>query len=75
VDYPKEIARLKKTLKLTSNQLEQLEKKMSTAGYEEKVPEDLKNQNTEKLEALQKKKADSVEAVANFERLAALESS
>lgn len=74
VDYKKEIARLTKTLKATNTQLEQLQKKISMDGYEENVPDDLKQQNQEKFDALLKKKTDTEEAVVNFERLAALES-
>ena len=74
VDYAKEIARLNKTLKSTLSQLDQLQKKMAMDGYEEKAPEEQKKQNLEKLESLEKKKTDAEEAIANFEKLAALES-
>ena len=74
VDYNKEIARINKTLKTTVNQLTQLRNKMAMDGYEENVPEQLKKDNLEKLEGLEKKEADAKEAIANFEKLAALES-
>eukprot|EP00977_Amphora_coffeiformis_P008564 scaffold1936_cov154-Amphora_coffeaeformis.AAC.14 len=74
VDYAKEIARLNKTLKTTLSQLDQLKNKMAMDGYDEKAPEEQKKQNLEKLESLEKKKTDAEEAVANFEKLAALES-
>mmetsp|Transcript_8791 Transcript_8791/g.16849 ORF Transcript_8791/g.16849 Transcript_8791/m.16849 type:complete len:1062 (-) Transcript_8791:43-3228(-) len=74
VDYAKEIARLNKTLKTTLSQLDQLKNKMAMDGYDEKAPEEQKKQNLEKLESMEKKKTDAEEAVANFEKLAALES-
>lgn len=74
VDYKVEITRLQKTLKSTLNPLEQLKKKMEADGYEDKVPDDLKKANAEKLEALIKKKEEVEIAIGNFERLASLES-
>ena len=53
--------------------MQQLEKKMAAAGYEEKVPQKLKEQNIEKLEGLKKKLVDIDAAIANFERLLTLE--
>lgn len=73
VDFKVEINRLQKNLKSTLPQIKQLEHKMAADGYEEKVPEDLKKSNVEKLEALQKKKSDLEEAIANFEKLDLLE--
>jgi valyl-tRNA synthetase len=73
VDFKVELARLEKGLKTTVPQIEMLQKKMAVDGYEEKVPDDLKAQNIERLESLERKKADLEEAIANFERLAALE--
>jgi hypothetical protein len=55
------------------SQLTALQIKMAVTGYEDKVPEDLKQANREKLESLVKIKGDLDEALANFERLAALE--
>lgn len=75
VDYKVEIARLQKGLATTLPQIESLEMKMTTDGYDENVPEDLKVQNVERIEALRKKKSDLEEAIANMERLAILESS
>jgi valyl-tRNA synthetase len=73
VDYAVEIGRLNKSLTTTSPQIETLEKKMVTEGYEDKVPEDLKKSNIEKLESLQKKKVEIEEAIANLERLALID--
>mmetsp|Transcript_13868 Transcript_13868/g.18104 ORF Transcript_13868/g.18104 Transcript_13868/m.18104 type:complete len:985 (-) Transcript_13868:35-2989(-) len=74
VDYKVEITRLKKTLKSTINPLEQLQNKMSADGYDEKVPEDLKKTNTEKLDALLKKKEEIEKGIKDFEKLDTLES-
>merc|ERR1719198_1128329 len=54
VNFDMEIARLKKEHKKAEGPMQQLEKKMAAAGYEEKVPEKLKEQNIEKLEGLKK---------------------
>jgi len=75
IDFDVEIKRLKKNLSSTVPQIQSLEKKMSAESYQEKVPDHLKAQNTEKLESLQKKKDDLEEAIANFEKLALLEKS
>ena len=73
VDFKVEINRLNKNLKQAKNPMEQLENKMIAVGYEEKVPDDLKKQNVEKLEGLKKKITDIEEAIVNFERLLSLE--
>lgn len=75
VDYAAEIKKLNKTLQNTMTPLQNLEKKINAAGYEENVKEELKAANLEKLEGLKKKVADVEEAIANFERLALLEQS
>lgn len=73
VDYSAEVKKLNKTLESTLTPLQNLEKKMSAAGYEDNVKEELKLANIEKLEGLKKKVADIEEAIANFEKLALLE--
>jgi valyl-tRNA synthetase len=73
VDYTQEIDRLTKSLKKTSNPMETLKRKMAADGYEEKVPEDLKRQNAEKLAAYEKEVSEIEETIANFERLLSLE--
>lgn len=70
VDYQQEIKRLKKTLSSTLPQITSLETKMAAPDYAAKVPAELQATNQEKWDALQKKKTDLEEAVANFERLA-----
>jgi len=73
VDFKTEIGRLNKNLKNAKGPMEQLENKMATTGYQEKVPADLKIANDEKLNGLRKKCADIEEAIANFDRLLTLE--
>jgi valyl-tRNA synthetase len=73
VDYNVEIARLQKDMKPTVHQIETLQSKMAAEGYEDKVPEDLKQANKDKLESFLKKKAEIEDAIANFERLQLLD--
>mmetsp|Transcript_24951 Transcript_24951/g.28859 ORF Transcript_24951/g.28859 Transcript_24951/m.28859 type:complete len:1084 (+) Transcript_24951:124-3375(+) len=73
VDYNAEIKKLEKNLKKTLPSLQNLEKKMSAAGYEENVNDTLKAQNNEKFSGLQKKVADINDAIENFKKLAVLE--
>ncbi len=73
VDFEAEIKKLEKNLGKTVPALENLEKKMKSAGYEEKVKDELKKENLEKMEGLQKKVADIKGAIANFQKLALLE--
>merc|ERR1712166_970385 len=73
VDFKTEIGRLNKNLKKTKGPMDQLENKMTTDGYQENVPDDLKIANGEKLVGLKKKCADIEEAIVNFERLLTLE--
>jgi len=73
VDFKTEIGRLNKNLKKTKGPMDQLENKMTTDGYQENVPDDLKIANGEKLVGLKKKCADIEEAISNFERLLTLE--
>ena len=73
VDFKTEIGRLNKNLGKAKGPMEQLEKKMATAGYQENVPDHLKKANDEKLSGLKKKCADIEEAIASFEKLLSLE--
>ena len=73
VDFKVEIKRLQKDLNGAKKPLESLQRKMAADGYEEKVPEDLKKANLEKLESSKKFVAELEEAIANFERLLSLE--
>jgi valyl-tRNA synthetase len=73
VDFKTEIGRLNKNLKKAKGPLEQLEMKLAADGYNENVPDDLKQANEEKLEGLKKQVSDIEEAIANFEKLLSLE--
>jgi len=73
VDYKQEIQRMTKSLKKTLNPMDTLKRKMTADGYEEKVPEDLKKQNAEKLAAYAKEVNEIQDTIANFERLMSLE--
>lgn len=73
VDFEAEIKKLEKNLGKTLPSLENLEKKTNAPGYEEKVKDQLKKENIEKIEGLQKKVADIKGAIANFQKLALLE--
>ena len=73
VDFKVEIKRLQKDLNGAKKPLENLERKMAADGYEQKVPDNLKKANIEKLESQKKVVADIEEAIANFERLLSLE--
>jgi len=72
VDFKVEIARQQKGLGKTKALIDSLTKRMSTPGYDERVPQALKEQNIEKLEALTKKKEEQEKLIENFERLASL---
>lgn len=73
VDYKVEIKRLQKNLKSTIPTMQTLVNKMAVDGYEVNAPDALKLANTERLEALQKKKTELEEAIANFEKLELLD--
>lgn len=69
VDYKVEIERLQKSMKSTLPLIQTIEQKMAAQGYDEKVPDDLKEANNKKLESLMGKKVDLEEAIANLEKL------
>jgi len=73
VDFAAEIKKLEKNLGKTMPALDNLEKKMKAPGYEEKVSDDLKKTNLEKMEGLQKKAAEIKAAMESFEKLALLD--
>jgi len=75
VDFKAEIAKLTKALNKTLPVLTILEKKMNAPGYAEKVSAALKTANEEKLAGLRKKADDMNDAIANFKKLAEMESS
>ena len=68
-----EISSLNKEMEKAKGPLEQLEKKMASAGCMDKVPQKLKKENLEKQEGLKKKVADVDVVIVNFEKLLSLE--
>eukprot|EP00978_Attheya_sp_CCMP212_P004890 scaffold10708_cov50-Attheya_sp.AAC.9 len=72
VDFGVEITKLEKSLKKTMPSLTQLEKKMAAPGYE-KVNDDIKALNADKLDGLKKKVADIEAAIENYTNLSKLE--
>jgi valyl-tRNA synthetase len=75
IDFDVEIKRLQKSLKSNSPLIATLSNKIAADGYAENVPDDLQKSNSEKLESLQKTKTELEEAIANLEKLQALEKS
>jgi valyl-tRNA synthetase len=75
VDYKVEIARLEKSMKATIPAITTLEQKMAAEGYEEKVPQELKEANAKKLESLLGKKTELEETIANLEKLQLIDTS
>ncbi|GKY99922.1 hypothetical protein MPSEU_000945800 [Mayamaea pseudoterrestris] len=73
VDFKVEINRLQKNLKSTLPLLTQLETKVAAPEYAAKVPEDVQNDEAERLESLRKKKTEIAEAIANFEKLSIMD--
>lgn len=53
IDTTKEVEKLKKKSDLLTQTVEKLQKAMSVADYEKKVPEDVRNTNQEKLKQSQ----------------------
>jgi len=72
VDYDAEIKKLEKSLSKTLALQTNLEKKINAPGYE-KASEDLKKNNSDKLDGLKKKSAEMDSAINFFKRLAAFE--
>jgi len=70
VDFQAELAKLEKVLAKTTPLLQNLEKKVAAKGYAEKVKEEIKAQNVEKIEAFKKKVADLETAIGTFRKLA-----
>jgi valyl-tRNA synthetase len=70
IDFDAEIKKLEKSLGKTMPALTSLETKMAAAGYDENVSDELKQANTEKLEALKVKVSEIEAAIENFKQLA-----
>jgi len=69
VDFDAEIKKLEKNLNKTAPLVKNLEKKMNANGYEANVTDDIKAQNVEKLQSLQKKVTDIENAILKFKKL------
>merc|ERR1740123_240384 len=69
VDFDAEIKKLEKNLNKTVPLVNNLEKKMNANGYEANVSDEIKAQNAEKLQSLQKKVADIESAILKFKKL------
>jgi len=69
VNYELEIQKLEKVLSKTIPQITNLERKINSKGYENNVPEELKNKNKNKLTSLQKKLNDINDAIEKFQKI------
>jgi len=69
VDYESEIKKLEKSLSKTMPFVRTLETKLNANGYAEKVAEDVKKDNSEKLESYRKKAAELEAAIESFKSL------
>lgn len=66
VDFASEIKKLTKKKGKVQEEIDGLLKKMSLANYEEKVPQDVREQNSEKMAAKQKEFADLDQVIDGF---------
>ena len=66
---PAEIAKLTKRVAATEKQAADLEKKMAMEGYEEKVPENVRAENADKMEKLRAEVASTKAAIEDFKGL------
>ncbi len=64
-----EIAKLEKKVVATLKQIAELAQKMAMDGYEDKVPESVRNDNAEKKEKFEAEVAVSESAVEEFKKL------
>lgn len=69
IDYDVEINRLQKSLDKTLPSLQNVERAMAAEGYEDSVPQKIREENQERFQSLSAKKLEIEEAIANFERL------
>jgi valyl-tRNA synthetase len=69
VDPAAEIAKLEKKSAQTAKQIADLQKKMEMPGYAEKVPENVRADNTEKLAKLEAEVATTAAAMEDFKKL------
>eukprot|EP00735_Rhodelphis_limneticus_P009289 TRINITY_DN2669_c0_g1::TRINITY_DN2669_c0_g1_i1::g.26151::m.26151 TRINITY_DN2669_c0_g1::TRINITY_DN2669_c0_g1_i1::g.26151 ORF type:complete len:1014 (+),score=388.96,sp/Q86KU2/SYVC_DICDI/52.99/0.0,tRNA-synt_1/PF00133.17/1.3e-196,Anticodon_1/PF08264.8/1e-38,tRNA-synt_1g/PF09334.6/6.3e-09,tRNA-synt_1g/PF09334.6/0.16,tRNA-synt_1g/PF09334.6/0.6,tRNA-synt_1g/PF09334.6/1.6e+02,Val_tRNA-synt_C/PF10458.4/8.2e-10,tRNA-synt_1_2/PF13603.1/1.1,tRNA-synt_1_2/PF13603.1/1.7e-06,tRNA-synt_1_2/PF13603.1/4.9e+03,tR len=69
VDFSKEVQKLEKQKANLEKQVEGLQKKMTMAGYEEKVPEKVRQSNNEKMASLQQELATVVDTIVKYSAL------
>ena len=69
IDIEKEIARLTKDLDRLNPVVESLKKKMEAPGYEEKVPEAVRKQSSEKLQATKQEISTVEKAIEDFKSM------
>lgn len=67
VDLPKEVEKQQKKLDATKKSIASYEQKMAAPNYEERVPEDVRKTNSEKLEALQKERSEMETAITTLQ--------
>lgn len=71
VDFEKEIVKLKGEVTKSQKQIDNLKNAMAKEGYEDKVPENVQQQNTEKLNKLCLEMEKLKVAIQNFEKCGA----
>jgi valyl-tRNA synthetase len=69
VDVPKEIVRLEEKLQKLQEQIGKLVEKMSIDGYEEKVPIEVQDSNSERKQEMETEKENVERALAGFKSL------
>lgn len=69
VDINTEVERLKKEITKLEPMLETYKRKITAKGYEEKVPEDVRKLNLEKLEGYEKEMSTMLATLAQFESM------
>uniref|UniRef100_A0A0A9VZG4 valine--tRNA ligase n=1 Tax=Lygus hesperus TaxID=30085 RepID=A0A0A9VZG4_LYGHE len=70
IDVCKEINSLEKELTKLTKQIDGLHKKMTVPGYESKVPEKIRNDNTVKMESLREMECHLKEGVEKMRSIA-----
>ncbi|CAD2217945.1 valyl-tRNA synthetase [Angomonas deanei] len=69
IDVDKEVAKLEKQIAGLTKQLEGLKKKMSIPDYEKKVPQEVRNANTEKLQGLEAEQAQLRDGLEKMKKM------
>ena len=69
IDLSNEVKRIEKRQAWLTTQLDNLKKKMNMAGYMDKVPEKVRNENTEKAATYQKEFDANKEAIERLSKV------